>query len=157
MPEHEPRARTGLLLVLGKSRLDADDLDGARRAFRDAERLAEPYGLTIVQVIARCHLAEIDRRRGDGDEASSGARAALDYAAANGLAEHGECAVGHLVLANVHIDAGQLDEAAIEVERGAERWRQRSRTSRENGRRRRPRRVSLTPAHARSQRNSASS
>jgi LuxR family transcriptional regulator, maltose regulon positive regulatory protein len=118
VPEHEPRARTGLLLVLGKSRLDGGDLDGAQRALRDAERLADPYGLTIVELIARSHLAEIDRRRNRSEEAAAAARAALEFARSTGLAEHAECAIAHLVLANVYIDAGRLDEAAIEVDRG---------------------------------------
>ena len=63
--QDEPRARTGLLLVVGRCRLAEGDLDGARRAFTDADELAAPFrAVSIVQLIARAHLAEIERRAG---------------------------------------------------------------------------------------------
>ena len=120
IPQAEPRARSGLLLVLGKSQLAADDLTEARRAFTEASRLAEPYQLTIVQVIARAHLAEILRREGRSKEAERLAQAALDLAESAELREHPECAIPHLTLANLHIDAGRRPEAADALRRGGD-------------------------------------
>jgi LuxR family transcriptional regulator, maltose regulon positive regulatory protein len=120
IPEHEPRGRTGLLLVLGKSRLAAGDLGGARRAFLDAERLAHPYRLTIVEVIASCHLAELARIDGRTHEAERVSREALGLAERAGLADHAECAIAHLTLGQLLLDAGDVAAAATEIERGSE-------------------------------------
>ena len=76
----EPRARTGLLLVQGRSRLEQGDLEAAARSFTDAAALAAPYDVTIVLLIARSHLAEIDRRAGRAHDAEVEARAVLDFA-----------------------------------------------------------------------------
>jgi LuxR family maltose regulon positive regulatory protein len=108
----EPRGRCGLLLILGKSRLAAGDLEDAARWFTEAAWLAEPFGLPIIVVIARCHLAEVARRHGHPGEAERLARDALEVADHAGLASHPETAVAHLVLANLHLDAGRVDDAA---------------------------------------------
>jgi ATP/maltotriose-dependent transcriptional regulator MalT len=107
----EPRGRCGLLLVLGKSRLAAGDLDDAARRFTEAEWLAAPFDLPIILLIARSHLAEVARRQGRTDDAHRLARAALELADGSGLAQHPETAVTHLVLANLHLDAGRVAEA----------------------------------------------
>jgi LuxR family transcriptional regulator, maltose regulon positive regulatory protein len=116
----EPRARTGLLLVLGRCRLWGGDLEGARQAFTDAEELAALYDVTIVQLIARGHLAEIDRRAGRAAEARDRSREAIEFAEAAGLAENAETSVAHLTLGNVLLDLGHLDEAALAIRRGTE-------------------------------------
>jgi ATP/maltotriose-dependent transcriptional regulator MalT len=117
----EPRARTGLLLVLGRCRLAEGDLDRARRAFTDALELAAPFrAVSIVQLIARAHLAEIDRRAGQPAAAEAGSRAAIDFAEASGLADNPECTVAHLTLGNVLLDSGRIDEATEAISRGIE-------------------------------------
>ncbi len=120
IPEDEPRARSGLLLVLGKSHLASGDLARARRAFTEAFRLAEPYRLTIVQVIAQAHLAEILRREGRSKESEQLAETALDLAESADLRDHPECAVPHLTLANLLIDAGRRAEAEDALRRGGD-------------------------------------
>ena len=118
--EEEPRARTGLLLVLGKARLDAGDLDGARLAFVEARRLAPSGRIPIVQLIARAHLAELDLLAGDAVAAEAGCRDALDFARASGLASHPEVAVAHLTLGRIQADAGRPEAARAELEQGEE-------------------------------------
>ncbi len=116
VPAGEPRARTGLLLVLGKSRRAGGDLAGARIAFLEAEALATTFGVHVVALIAVAHLAELDRlERRTG--AGSGAEAALDHAARHDLSDHPECAVAHMTLAHLLLDAGQPEEAARHIER----------------------------------------
>ena len=51
IPDDEPRARTGLLLVTGRCHMAFGDLGQAERAFRSARELAAPYNVTIVEVI----------------------------------------------------------------------------------------------------------
>jgi ATP/maltotriose-dependent transcriptional regulator MalT len=121
VPRHEPRARTGLLLVLGRCRLAEGDLDGARRAFTDADELAAPFSaVSIVQLIARAHLAEIDRRAGNRAVAEAASRAVIEFADAAGLADNPECTVAHLTLGNVLLDRGHIEEAAEAITRGTE-------------------------------------
>ena len=117
----EPRARTGLLLVIGRCRLAEGDLDGARRAFTDARELAAPFhAVSIVQLIARAHLAELDRRAGQPAAAEAASRAAIDFAEASGLADNPECTVAYLTLGNVLLDSGRIDEATEAINRGTE-------------------------------------
>ena len=121
VPRHEPRARTGLLLVMGRCRLAEGDLDGARRAFTDADELAAPYrAVSIVQLIARAHLAEIDRQAGNTTAAEAASRAVIEFADASGLADNPECTVAYLTLGNVLLDRGQIEEAADAITRGSE-------------------------------------
>jgi LuxR family transcriptional regulator, maltose regulon positive regulatory protein len=120
VPEGEPRARTGLQLVLGKAELAGGALAPARRRFLDARALASRFGVVVVELIANAHLAEIDRREGMGRAAEEGARAALRLAGAAGLLEHPECAVAHLTLGRVLLEDGRVEEAAAQVERGEE-------------------------------------
>ena len=121
VPADEPRGRSGLLLVVGRCRLADGDLDGAEEAFRAAVDLVTPYrAVAIVQVIARAHLAEVDRLRGRNAEAEANSRAVLDLAEAVGLADNAECAVAHLTLANALIDLGRVDEALPAAARGTE-------------------------------------
>ena len=108
----EPRARTGLLLVQGRSLLAEGDLDGAAASFADAATLAAPFDVTIVLLIARSHLAEIDRRAGRAAEAEAEARAVLELAESAGLADHPEAAVANLTLAEVLLDEGRDGDAA---------------------------------------------
>ena len=119
-PPDDPRARTGLLLVQGRSLLSAGDLDGAATSFAEAAALASPYDITIVTLIARSHLAEIHRRAGRREEAMDAAREALHLAEAEGLAGHPEAAVANLTLADLLVDEGRLEEAASHVARGTE-------------------------------------
>jgi LuxR family maltose regulon positive regulatory protein len=114
----EPRARTGLLLVEGRSRLELGDLEGATESFSEAIALAGPYNVTIVLLIARSHLAEIHRRAGRMHDAEVEARAVLDFAEAEGLAEHPEATVANLTLASVLVDVQRTDEAAEFAARG---------------------------------------
>jgi LuxR family maltose regulon positive regulatory protein len=116
----EPRARTGLLLVLGRCRLAAGDLDGAQQAFCDAEELAAPYGVTIVLLIGRAHRAEIDRRAGRSAEAEVACRETIAFAEASGLGDHPESTVAHLTLGNLLLDSGRVDEAEAAIRRGTE-------------------------------------
>jgi LuxR family maltose regulon positive regulatory protein len=116
----EPRARTGLLLVQGRSLLAQGDLDGAAASFADAASLATPFDVTIVLLIARSHLAEIHRRSGRAAEAEAEARAALELAESSGLAEHPEASVANLTLADVLLDQGRDGEAAPFAARGLE-------------------------------------
>ncbi len=116
VPSEEPEARCGLLLVLGKSRLEADDLDGARDAFIAAEDMARLVGLTIVELAARSHLAEITRRQGRRDTAEMMCRSVLAFASRVGLSEHPECAAAHLLLATVLLDTARIDEALPHIE-----------------------------------------
>ena len=115
--------------MLGKSHLASGDLARARRAFTEAFRLAEPYRLTIVQVIARAHLAEILRREGRSKESEQLAEAALDLAESADLRDHPECAVPHLTLANLLIDAGRRRKLRMRCD-GVVTWQTASRTSR---------------------------
>ena len=97
--DDDPRARTGLLLVIGRCRMADGDLDGAEDAFRAAIDLAAPHrGVTIVHIIAGAHLAEIDRLQGRTADAETNSRAVLDLADRAGLADHAECSVAHLTL-----------------------------------------------------------
>ena len=117
----EPRARTGLLLVVGRCRMAEGDLDGARRAFTDALELAAPFrAVSIVQLIARAHLAEIDRLAGQPAAAEAASRAAIDFAETSGLADHPECTVAYLTLGNLLLDGGRIDEAIEAINRGTE-------------------------------------
>jgi LuxR family maltose regulon positive regulatory protein len=117
----EPRARTGLLLVVGRCRLAEGDLDGARRAFTDADELAAPFdAVSIVNLIARAHLAEIDRQAGNTAAAEAASRAVIEFAEASGLADHPECTVAHLTLGNVLLDHGRIEEATEAINRGTE-------------------------------------
>ena len=156
VPEHEPRARTGLLLVFGKSRLDEGDLDGARRAFIDAERLAEPYGLTIVQLIAGATW-----RR-----SNAGAATAIRPRAQRALRWTLPTRPGWRNIPSApsptscwptctSTRAGSRKRRPRSV--SATRWRRRSRTSRESGPRRRSRLVSVMPARPQSHPDSESS
>lgn len=115
----EPRARTGLLLVEGRSLLASGDLDGAATSFAEAASLARLFGVTIVVLIARSHLADIHRRRGRNDLARAEAQAALDLAEAEGLTDHVETAVAMLTMADLLLDAGRAGEAATLVDRAA--------------------------------------
>ncbi len=117
----EPRARTGLLLVVGRCRLAEGDLDGARRAFTDADELAAPFrAVSIVQLIARAHLAEIERQAGRMAAAEVASRAVLDFAEVSGLADNAECSVAYLTLGNVLLDDGRFEEASEAINRGTE-------------------------------------
>ena len=117
----EPRARTGLLLVVGRCRLANGDLDGARRAFTDADELAAPFrAVSIVQLIARAHLAEIERQAGRKAAAEAASRAVLDFAEGSGLADNAECTVAYLTLGNLLLDDGRFEEAAEAINRGTE-------------------------------------
>ena len=118
VPAGEPRGRTGLLLVSGKSRQAAGDLAAARAAFLEAEALATTFGVHVVELIAVAHLAELDRLDGRST-AGRRARAALDLAARHGLSDHPECAVAEMTLAHLLVDAGQPEDAARHVERAS--------------------------------------
>jgi LuxR family maltose regulon positive regulatory protein len=107
-----------LWLVLGKSRLDGGDLESAASAFETARRL-EPM-IPIVELIARGHEAEIRRREGNAPAAEDEARAALTVAQRAGLEDHPECAVAHLVLGQLHLDAGEVENAAFHLDRGTD-------------------------------------
>jgi LuxR family maltose regulon positive regulatory protein len=121
VPPDEPRARTGLLLVIGRCRLAEGDLDGARRAFQAAVDLVAPYrAVAIVHVIARAHLAEIDRLAGRTADAETNSRAVIELAEQAGLADNPECSVAHLTLGNVLLDLGRVDEATEAISRGTE-------------------------------------
>jgi LuxR family maltose regulon positive regulatory protein len=109
---------SALWLVLGKARLDGDQLALAETAF-DAARRLEP-AIPIVQLIAGSHVAEILRRQGCLAEAQSEARSALELAREAALEDHPECAVAHLVLCIVHAEMGLDDEAASHLARATE-------------------------------------
>ena len=66
--------------------------------------------MTIVPLIARSHLAEIHRRAGRRVTPRMEARAVLDFAEAEGLAEHPEATVANLTLAGVLVDTGRADD-----------------------------------------------
>jgi LuxR family maltose regulon positive regulatory protein len=120
VPSDEPRGRTGLLLVQGRALLAQGDLDGAARSFAEAARLAEPWHVTIVLLIARSHLAEIHRRQARRAEAITEARAALELAARERLDEHPEATVANLTLAQLLIDERRGEEATVYFQRGAD-------------------------------------
>lgn len=107
----EPRARTGLLLVQGRALLWNGHLDAAAQAFAEATELAAPHDLSIVDLIARAHLAEIERRQGRLPEAAARVRSVLAEAEAAGLTENPEAAVPELTLADILITEGRTDEA----------------------------------------------
>jgi LuxR family transcriptional regulator, maltose regulon positive regulatory protein len=112
VPMDEPRARTSLLLIQGRALLAGDDLDGAAASFMQARQLGEPYGLSIVSLIAKSHLAEIHRRAGRPADAMAAASDALRFADAEALADHPEAAVAHLTLAELLLDNRRPDDAA---------------------------------------------
>jgi LuxR family maltose regulon positive regulatory protein len=117
----EPRARSGLLLVIGRCRLAEGDLPAARRAVEAAVDLVAPYrAVNIVRVIGSGHLAEIDRLSGHNAEAEAKCRAVLELAESSGLADNPECSVAHLTLGNVLLDLGRPEEAAEAIARGTE-------------------------------------
>ena len=118
IPDDEPRARTGLLLVTGRCHMALDDLDQAQRAFRSARDLAAPYDVTIVEVIAGAHSAEIDRLQGRIAAAEANSRAVLELAERSGLSDNVECSVAHLTLGNVLLDLGRREEAEQAISRG---------------------------------------
>ena len=119
IPDDEPRARTGLLLVTGRCHMAFGDLGRAERAFRSARDLAAPYNVTIVEVIAGAHLAEIDRLEGRTAAAEANSRGVLDLAEHAGLSDNAECSVAHLTLGNVLLDLGRREEAEEEISRGS--------------------------------------
>ena len=118
LPDDEPRARTGLLLVTGRCHMAFGDLDQAERAFRAAIDLAAPYNVTIVAVIAGAHLAEIDRLKGRTAAAETNSRAVLRLADEAELSDNAECSVAHLTLGNVLLDLGRREEAELAISRG---------------------------------------
>ena len=121
VPVDEPRARTGLLLVIGRCRMAAGQLDQARHAFRAALDLVARYrAVAIVHVIAGGHLAEIDRLEGRVADAEANSRAVLDLAEQAGLADNPECTVALLTLGNVLLDRGRVQEAGPFIARGTE-------------------------------------
>jgi LuxR family maltose regulon positive regulatory protein len=120
LPSHEPRARTGLLLVEGRSLLAMGELAGAAESFADAAALATPWGVTIVLLIARSHLADIHRRAGRRGEALADAQAALELVEAEGLVDHPEASVANLTMADLLLDEGRVEEAAALLARGTE-------------------------------------
>ena len=73
-----------------------------------------------MQLIARAHLAEIDRRAGRTAAAEAASRAAIDFAEVSGLADNAECTVAYLTLGNVLLDSGRFEEAAEAINRGTE-------------------------------------
>ncbi len=115
VPVDEPRARTSLLLIQGRALVAGDQLDAGAASFTQALQLGEPYGLSIVSLIAKSHLAEIHRRAGRAREATDAAQDALRFADANGLADHPEAAVAHLTLAELLLDHGRPDDAAAQL------------------------------------------
>ncbi len=115
VPVDEPRARTSLLLIQGRALLAGDELDAAAVSFVQALQLGEPYGLSIVSLIATSHLAEIHRRAGRAREATEAANEALRLADAEGLADHPEAAVAHLTLAELLLDDGRPEDAARQL------------------------------------------
>ena len=121
MPGDEPRARTGLLLVIGRCRMADGQLDQARQAFRAALDLVARYrAVAIVHVIAGGHLAEIDRLEGRAADAEANSRAVLDLAEQAGLADNPECTVALLTLGNALLDRGRVQEAEPFIARGTE-------------------------------------
>jgi LuxR family maltose regulon positive regulatory protein len=120
VPEDEPRGRTGLLLVTGRCHFAAGDLARAQGAFRAAIDLARPYGVTIVEVIAAAHLAEIDRLQGLTAAAEINSRAVLELAERAGLGDNVECSVAHLTLGTALLDLGRREEAEGAIARGVE-------------------------------------
>jgi LuxR family maltose regulon positive regulatory protein len=121
VPADEPRARTGLLLVIGRCRMAAGQLDQARQAFRAALDLVARYrAVAIVHVIAGGHLAEIDRLEGRAEEAEANSRAVLDLAEQAGLADNPECTVALLTLGDALLDRGRVQEAGPFIARGTE-------------------------------------
>jgi LuxR family transcriptional regulator, maltose regulon positive regulatory protein len=117
----EPRARTGLLLVIGRCRMAQDDLDQARDAFQAALDLAAPHrAVAIVHVIAGGHLAEIDRLQGRISAAEAKSRAVIKLADEAGLADNPECSVAHLTLGSALVDLGQIEEAERAIARGTD-------------------------------------
>ena len=121
VPVDEPRARTGLLLVIGRCRMAAGQLDQARQAFRAALDLVARYrAVAIVHVIAGGHLAEIDRLEGRVADAEANSRAVLELAEQAGLADNPECTVALLTLGNALLDRGRVQEAGPFIARGTE-------------------------------------
>ena len=121
IPADEPRARTGLLLVIGRCRMAAGQLDQARQAFRAALDLVARYrAVAIVHVIAGGHLAEIDRLEGRAADAEANSRAVLELAEQAGLADNPECTVALLTLGNALLDRGRVQEAEPFIARGTE-------------------------------------
>jgi LuxR family maltose regulon positive regulatory protein len=121
IPADEPRARSGLLLVIGRCRLADGDLKAARQAFHGALDLVAPYqAVAIVHVIAGGHLAEIDRLEGHIDAAEANSRAVLELAEQAGLADNPECTVAYLTRGTALLDLGRVDDAASVIARGAE-------------------------------------
>jgi LuxR family maltose regulon positive regulatory protein len=121
VPDDEPRARTGLLLVIGRCRMAAGELDQARQAFRAALDLVARYrAVAIVHVIAGGHLAEIDRLEGRTDDAEASSRAVLELAEQAGLADNPECTVALLTLGTALLDRGCVQEAGPFIARGTE-------------------------------------
>jgi ATP/maltotriose-dependent transcriptional regulator MalT len=112
VPLDEPRARTSLLLIQGRALLAESDLDAAAASFAQALQLGEPYGLSIVSLIARSHLADIHRRAGRPADAMAAAIDALRFADAAALADHPEAAVAHLTVAELLLDDGRPGDAA---------------------------------------------
>ena len=121
VPGDEPRAGTGLLLVIGRCRMAAGQLDQARQAFRAALDLVARYrAVAIVHVIAGGHLAEIDRLEGRTDDAEAKSRAVLELAEQAGLADNPECTVALLTLGTALLDRGCVQEAGPFIARGTE-------------------------------------
>ena len=120
VPTDDDRVRAGLLLVLGKSLLDAGDVDAAGDAFQTARASSGRSAASIVRVISQCHLSEIARRRAQPELAIDEARDALRFAQEAGLSDHPETAVGHLVLGISLLDEGETAEARKHIARGTE-------------------------------------
>ena len=102
-------------MIQGRALLAGDELDAAAVSFTQALQLGEPYGLSVVSLIARSHLAEIHRRAGRTREAADEVTGALRLADAEGLADHPEAAVAHLTLAELLLDDGRPDDAAHQL------------------------------------------
>src|SRR5262249_34673034 len=120
VPPDDDRVRAGLLLVLGKSLLDAGELDAAGDAFQTARASSGRSAASIVRVIAQCHLSDIARRRTQPELAIGEAREALRSAEEAGLSDPPETAVGHLVLGLSLADEGDAGRAREHIARGTE-------------------------------------
>jgi LuxR family maltose regulon positive regulatory protein len=107
-------------LALGIALHGSGELDEAAPVLEEAVDAGRRSRAWAPALVALCHLADHDLRRGDVDTAEQRAREALRFAEEERHAEFPHAAGGHTVLAQVLVARGDLDEAWREAVRGSE-------------------------------------
>ena len=107
-------------LALGIALHACGELDEATPVLEEAVDAGRRSRAWAPALVAECHLADYDLRRGDIDSAERRAREALRLAEEERHAEFPHAAGGHTVLAQILAARGDLEEAWREAARGVE-------------------------------------